>query len=196
MTGAPAAPTAARREVTRRLFFALWPDETARAGLAEALRRHVPPGASRPQRPDQWHLTLQFLGDVPEARLPAVLHVGAAVSADAAACDFVLDRIEYWKRPEVLCLAAGSIPEPLAALVQLLRVELSRRGLAVENRPYKAHVTLARRVRQAPPSADVATVCWTARRFALVESVTNREGARYVELAAWDMGGRELARNC
>ena len=34
-----------------------------------AAREWLPAGAGRPQRPDQWHLTLEFLGDVPEARL-------------------------------------------------------------------------------------------------------------------------------
>jgi RNA 2',3'-cyclic 3'-phosphodiesterase len=188
MTGTPAASKTARREVTRRLFFGVWPDDASRSGLAHAVRTHVPPGAGRPQRPDQWHLTLQFLGDVPDAQLPAVLDAGAAASADAAVCELVLDRIEYWKRPEVLCLAAGSIPEPLAALVRSLRTELELRGFALEERPFKAHVTLARRVRQPQPLVNVETLRWIARQLALVESVTDRAGSRYVELATWNLG--------
>jgi RNA 2',3'-cyclic 3'-phosphodiesterase len=173
------------REPARRLFFALWPDDAARDRLAAAAREFVPPGAGRPQRPDQWHVTLEFLGDVPESRLPAVFDAGAAASGGASACELVLDQLEHWKRPEVLCLAAGSIPEALSALVQSLRSELQLRGFAPETRPFRAHLTLARKIRRAPPPGAVEPVWWPVRGLSLVQSVTERSGSRYLELAAW-----------
>jgi len=148
----------------------------------------VPQGTGRPQRPDQWHVTLEFLGDVSESRLPAVLDAGAAASGGASTCELVFDRLEHWKRPQVLCLEAEATPEPLAALVRSLRAELQLRGFTPEARPFKAHVTLARRVARASPPAAVEALRWPLRELSLVQSLTDRSGARYVELAAWRPG--------
>jgi 2'-5' RNA ligase len=185
---APAGPPAVR-EPARRLFFAVWPDDAARSRLAAAVRELVPPGAGRPQRPDQWHMTLEFLGDVPESRLPAVFDAGAEAGAAAFDCELSFDRLEHWKRPEVLCLVAGSIPEPLAALVRSLQTALQLRGFSPETRPFRAHVTLARKVRQAPLPGVVGPVHWPVRRLSLVQSLADRSGSRYVEIAAWPPGG-------
>jgi 2'-5' RNA ligase len=187
VTGTPGAPHTAL-EPARRLFFALWPDDTARLGLAAAVRDLVPQGTGRPQRPDQWHVTLEFLGDVPESRLPIVIDAGAAASAVASPCEIVFDRLEHWKRPQVLCLVAGSIPEPLAALVHALRSELQQRRFTPELRPFRAHVTLARRVLQAPTQGPVAPLHWRVGGVSLVQSLTDRSRSRYVELAAWPSG--------
>jgi RNA 2',3'-cyclic 3'-phosphodiesterase len=178
----------AGREPARRLFFALWPDDAARTCLADAVRDLVPQGTGRPQRPDQWHVTLEFLGDIPESRLPAVLEAAAAASGGALACELEFDRLEHWQRPEVLCLAARSIPEPLAALVQSLRSELRLRGFTPEARPFKAHVTLARRVARPPPPARVEPLRWPVRGLSLVQSLADRSGSRYVQIAAWPAG--------
>jgi 2'-5' RNA ligase len=132
---------------------------------------------------------LEFLGDVPEVRLPDVLDAGAAASVSAVACDLVFDRVEHWKRPQVLCLSASSIPGSLASLVQSLRSELAVRGFAPEGRPYKAHVTLARKVRKAPPPELVDPLSWLVGELALVQSVTERSGSRYESLATWPLRG-------
>jgi RNA 2',3'-cyclic 3'-phosphodiesterase len=187
VTGTTGVPSAGR-EPARRLFFALLPDDTARRGLAAAVRDLVPQGTSRPQRPDQWHVTLEFLGDVPESRLPAVVDAGAAASTVAPACEIMFDRLEHWKRPQVLCLVAGSTPEPLAALVHALRSELQQRGFTPELRPFRAHVTLARRVLKAPTQGSAAPLLWPVRGVSLVQSLAERSGSRYVELAAWPPG--------
>jgi len=156
------------------------------------MRELLPPGAGRPQRPDQLHLTLEFLGDIPESRLQDVLDSGAAAASGAAAFELEFDLVEHWKRPQVLCLAASSTPGPLAALVSSLKAELRTRGFAPEARPFRPHVTLARRVVRAPSSAvgqlPHGPLRWPARAFALVQSVTGPEGARYVELACWPAG--------
>ncbi|MFO1406849.1 MAG: RNA 2',3'-cyclic phosphodiesterase [Steroidobacteraceae bacterium] len=182
----PARP----RGPSRRLFFALWPDAGARASLALAIERCVPARDCRPQRPDQWHVTLQFLGDVPDARLLEVRSAGAETAAAGRPAAFELDRLEHWARPEVLCLAATSVPESLTAMVQRLRAALRARGFEPDGRPWKPHATLARGVVRAPPAPDwLAPVRFPVQRIALVQSVTDRSGARYVEIDGWDLPG-------
>ena len=171
----------------RRLFFALWPGPEAVVAATAAVHRLVPPGTGRPQRPDQLHLTLEFLGGVPEPRLVSVLEVGAAVASSASPFEFALDRLEHWQRPQVLCLAASVVPEPLLELVRSLRSALAARGFDPEKRPFRPHLTLARRVRLPPPAAAVESLRWAAHEYSLVESISGPEGSRYERLSTWSM---------
>jgi 2'-5' RNA ligase len=171
----------------RRLFFALWPGPDALTMASAAVHRLVTPGTGRTQRSDQLHLTLEFLGDVPERRLVSVLDAGEAVAGSATPFEIVLDRLEHWRRPQVLCLTASVVPEPLVALVRSLRTALSARGFDPEDRPFRPHLTLARKVRLAPPAEAVEPLRWAANEYSLVESVTSREGPHYERLSIWPM---------
>ncbi len=179
---------------THRLFFALWPGEPLRSVLARRVESLVPPGLGRPQRPDQLHLTLEFLGSVPSTRLRAARDAAAAVRGEPF--ELLLDAVEYWRRPRILCLVAREIPPALAQLVHALRVELASRGFEPERRPYRAHLTLARKVGQAPAPAVVEPLRWPATEFALVESVTERAGSIYQPLRSWSLLADPPARYC
>ena len=168
-----------------RLFFALWPGEPLRQVLGDRVAALVTPGTGRAQRPDQLHLTLEFMGSVPVARLPDVVEAATAVRAEPF--ELVLDALEYWRRPQVLCLVAREIPPALAGLVQSLRAALAARGFETERRPYRAHLTLARKVARPPDLAPIDPVRWPAADFVLVESITERSGSVYRPLAAWPM---------
>jgi 2'-5' RNA ligase len=172
---------------SHRLFFALWPVEPLRRTLAGRVAALAPPGTGRTQRPDQLHLTLEFLGAVPAARLPDVREAAAAVRAEPF--ELVLDAMEYWRRPRVLCLVARELPPALAGLVGSLRAELASRGFETEFRPYRAHLTLARKVGQPPGLAPTDPVPWPATDFALLESMTERAGSIYRPLGEWSLQG-------
>lgn len=174
---------AARSERLHRLFFAAWPSDELRAALATHIRALQPPGAGRPQRPDQWHVTLEFLGPVSGLQLERVREAAAQVRA--APCEIVFDAVEYWRRPEVLCLIARSLPPPLESLVSQLREALAARGFEPESRPFRAHLTLARKVVHPVAPVRFEPLHWPVEGFALVESVTDRSGSVYTPLAAW-----------
>ena len=186
-------PGDGRGSPSRRLFFALWPDEALRAEAASCAARLVPRGAGRALRPDQLHITLVFLGAVSEARLPEVHAAAAAVEGAPIALE--LDQLEHWRRPQVLCLAASVVPPPLAALVEALRAALTERALPTESRPYRPHLTLARKIARFEPVAAVVALSWRANSFALVESRSDTAGSRYVPLASWSLhAGTSLGR--
>jgi 2'-5' RNA ligase len=174
--------------VSDRLFFALWPD----AALREELERRVPAllagTEGRPQRPDQWHVTLEFIGSVAQERQPALDAAAADVVAPPVAIDF--DSVEHWRKPQVLCLAARAAPAELGHLVHALRGALAREGFTPEARDYRPHVTLARKVRAARPWTLPAPIRWPADRFALVRSVTDPAGSRYEPLRWWNLRDR------
>ncbi len=174
-----------RPERTHRLFFALWPDEPLRTALAPRIRALQPAGVGRAQRPDQWHVTLEFLGSVPASRVAAARDAAAQVHASPSELRF--DAVEFWRRPEVLCLVAREVPPPLADLVAQLRVALAAQGFEPETRPFRAHVTLARKVTQPVPTAPFEPLGWPVAEFALVESITDRSGSIYTPLASWPL---------
>jgi 2'-5' RNA ligase len=63
------------------------------------------------------------------------------------------------------------------------------RGFQTEQRPFKAHLTLARKVRRPPADAVFEPLAWPAHEFSLVESTTDPAGSRYERLATWPIGG-------
>jgi 2'-5' RNA ligase len=170
---------------SHRLFFALWPGDSLRRALAGRATALVTPDLGRAQRPDQLHMTLEFLGSVPADRLPAILDAAAEVRAGPF--EVLLDALEHWRRPQVLCLVAREVPAALTGLVQALRAGLSTRGFDIERRPYRAHVTLGRKVARPPDVAVTEPVRWPASDFVLVESMTEQSGSAYRPLAAWPL---------
>ena len=51
-----------------RLFFALWPDAALRAEFGRRTGVLLADCRCKLQRPDQWHATLEFIGQVEAAR--------------------------------------------------------------------------------------------------------------------------------
>jgi RNA 2',3'-cyclic 3'-phosphodiesterase len=184
MTGATQAD-AARAERQHRLFFAIWPGDALRSALAPRIQALQPAGVGRPQRPDQWHVTLEFLGSVPASRVAAVRE--AARQVQAGPCEVVFDAVEFWRRPEVLTLVARELPASLGSLVDQLRRALAARGFEPESRPFRAHMTLARKVAHPVTLGAFEPLRWPVVAFALVESITDRAGSVYTPLDQWNL---------
>lgn len=167
-----------------RLFFALWPDAALRQALRSRIDTVVASIEGRLQRPDQWHVTLEFLGQVPRERQVALRAAADRVTRSPVAIEF--DRVEHWRKPQVVCLVASRVAAGLAALVTQLHAELAREGFALDARPFRPHVTLARRVRSASESLLDPPLPWQSDGFALVRSVTDPAGSRYEPLHWWN----------
>ena len=185
MTGPALPPDAPRPERQHRLFFALWPADDLRSALAPRIRALQPAGVGRPQRPDQWHVTLEFLGSVPASRVAAARD--AASQVRGGQCEIVFDAVEFWRRPEVLTLVARVLPPPLDSLVTQLRAALAAKDFEPESRPFRAHMTLARKVTHPVTPVVFEPLHWPAADFALVESITDRSGSVYTPLWSWNL---------
>ena len=147
----------------------------------------------KPQRPDQWHVTLEFLGQVPRERQPALRAAAERVRRTPLTIEF--DRVEHWRKPQVVCLVASRVPAGLAALVTQLRAALVEEGFTLDARPFCPHVTLARKVRAAADSLLEPPFVWQSSGFALVRSVTDPAGSRYEPLRLVESRGRRRLRN-
>jgi RNA 2',3'-cyclic 3'-phosphodiesterase len=125
-----------------RYFLALRPDAAAAASLA---RLPIPDGA-RPTHPEDLHLTVLFIGALQGQGEDDVLAAVRRAHGEVAAQPVVvLDCVEHWPGPRVLC-AGGPTDPALADLQAALRGQLAALGLAPDARPLRSHVTLARKV--------------------------------------------------
>jgi 2'-5' RNA ligase len=170
----------------RRLFFALWPDEAQCRALAAAFGAAVAQAGGRAVPPVSLHLTLEFLGSVPDSELAALTSLGAGLALPDATV--VFDRLDWWRRPALLVAAPSSVAPELLAAQARLREALRSRGFRVDTRPFKPHVTLAREVVAAPLAAPATGVTWRGLPLTLVESVATPGGSRYTPLARWPRG--------
>lgn len=165
---------------TLRLFFALWPDEALRLDIRRATRAAVRQAGGRPVPPENYHVTLAFLGHVPESRLAEV----KAAAVPMAPVALSLDRYGYFPGPRVLWLGPAETPPALRELAQGLNDSLASAGLPCDRRPFHAHLTLCRKVRAQPRDPpQPAGLCWEAADFVLAASETAPAGARYRVLA-------------
>ncbi len=178
------------------MFFALWPDAGVRAALAHATHKAVRACGGRPVPEQKLHATLVFLGSVPESRIPELLTLGAGVAANipaehGSAPELVFDRIQCWGRSGVLVAATGTSIGPgqklAGALADSLQRETSRIGLTPDLKPFRAHITLARKVGRPARPLSMQPVTWSLSEFALVESRTEPSGPVYTVLQTFPL---------
>jgi len=179
-------------EPTRRLFFALWPDEPLRAALVHATRKAVRHSGGRPVAEHNLHTTLLFLGSVAESRVPEVVAIGARaavgtlVARDDSSPGIIFDRIGLFQKAHVLVAtpgaSSGSGHLVANALVGSLQRETSDAGFAPDLKPFRPHVTLARKVAFLKTVLRMEPVEWRFTGFALVESRTDPDGPVYTVL--------------
>jgi 2'-5' RNA ligase len=181
---------------SHRLFVALEPPEPVRrriAAAAEKIRRTAGAAAGEVRWvPDEnVHLTVQFLGAVPEERVEAV---GEAIAAAAATARPLLLEVKgaggfpNSRRPRVVWLGLSGEVDALAALAADLGKRLAPLGFPPEARPFAAHLTLgrARDARGAPglggalaAAAQDEGLAWRASDLVLFESHLSPKGPRY-----------------
>jgi len=154
----------ARPEVAR-LFIALWPDDATRGALAAWRDMWVWPPGVAPVATPRLHLTLHFIGPVPVTRVPEVA-AGLAVSCDG----FVLDRGRPGRWRGIAAWCPDAVPPALRALHRSLALALHRLALPVEARPFRPHVTLARKAGHSLPPPQPAPLIWAVSGYALVQS--------------------------
>lgn len=168
-----------------RLFFALWPDDEVRRQLAEVAAR-LPRGAGRAVAPANYHITLEFIGDA-DADTRAALET-AAGRLSIEPFKLTLGRFGYWARPRILWFGPHHLPPELLGLAYQLRTVAGQCGVEPDTRPYRPHVTLARKVARQPKWPAVQPVDWPINDFVLCQSLTTARGPVYEVLTRWPLG--------
>lgn len=174
------------KEKRLRVFYAFWPDpplQDALAGWGRLMQREL---GGRLTRAETIHLTLAFIGEVANDRVPALCAIGERLNG--AANELVIDRVGCWPHNGIAWAGSTATPRSVSDLVADLRSQLSLHDFPVESRAFAAHVTLLRKATcvslQWQPSQPLV---WTLQRLVLVRSVPGTGGSTYSELAAWPM---------
>jgi len=185
------------RAPARRLFFALWATAEERRALSAAAAAAVGTSGGRAVPEENLHVTLAFLGQVPAARTSELAALAHRVGTNGALAGTPLvlqfERLAYWHAPQIL-VALSSAGAAAAALAAALQREASAAGFLPDLKPFRAHVTVARKVTHAAASTPLPSVSWKCAEFALVESRTIATGSVYSVLESYLLGKREKLR--
>lgn len=181
-----------------RLFFALQPPSPQAMELlartaAMAAQLHAQPVAA-----DNLHATLCFVGAVAPERLDALKEAAATVRGRPV--DLRFDALDYWAEPRVLCATAGDRCQAANDLSRGISAALVAAGFAPDRKPFRPHLTLARKGR----TADAMKVDWPCPfaspfdvrcdRFMLMESRREESGSIYSVQESWALDGDKSMR--
>ncbi|MBI4469523.1 MAG: RNA 2',3'-cyclic phosphodiesterase [Acidobacteria bacterium] len=178
-----------------RSFICVEISESARAEIArvQAELRKDPADISW-TRPDGFHLTMKFLGDIEPGSVEPIAQVMTEVAGRAAPIGLALDCAGAFpneKMPRVLWVGLKGELDPLVRLALQLEEALEPMGFKRESKPFRAHVTLGR-VRR-PRGSDLVArhlvdaefhcSSFSVSELVLMRSDLRPTGTRYTSLA-------------
>jgi 2'-5' RNA ligase len=187
-----------------RAFLALPADPAWVASALEftaEVKRRLPRAAWT--RPESWHLTVRFLGEITEdaaGRFAAEIGPGAAalVERQLGAAGPVVFPARGQARVLGIGFEAGGVGEALGALARAAEDAARAIGCSPEERPFRPHVTLAR-PRDPWPRAAVDSFCeearawpfpaWRVRSLVLYRSRLDPAGAVHTPVREWVAAG-------
>lgn len=168
------------RPKSLRLFYAVWPDESCRTAL-QNLQQSLPL-SGRLVAPENLHITLAFLGDQAESRLPAL--EGILQRLPCPSWRLKLDTLGYFKGSRINWIGMREPPEILMGVQSELRQSLLHEGIHyVAGGRFIPHVTLARNGPPLPPQS-IQPLFWESAQLVLVRSVLLAHGSRYEVIAS------------
>jgi RNA 2',3'-cyclic 3'-phosphodiesterase len=182
-----------------RLFFAVELPPSVQA----ALGRLNPEDDNRDYRwsePSLLHVTLAFLGEQPEERLDVLGQVGTAAANASRGGRLRLGEAGSFgsrRTPRVLWVGLDGDLAALSQLQTQLDTALRQAGFELEDRPFRAHVTLARRRETArggppagwPPTDRLTHSAFSMDHLTLFESRLSPRGPTYTPLFVFPLGG-------
>jgi len=129
------------------------------------------------------HLTLAFIGAVGKEDLEQLLCPPEKIFTPGFVV--TLDEWGWWARKSVGWAAPSIVPAALRQLADNLHIWLRCAGFDLEPGPFAAHVTLVRHGKPLVLPKFGAPIQWHVEDFALVNSLSAPEGARYNVLGKW-----------
>lgn len=185
-----------------RLFVAVLipPELMHRLAQEQArLKRHLPDRAMRWVAPENFHITLLFLGEQPEERLNPIREAVQQASAGVEPFTIQVQGLGVfpdWNRPQVLWSGVAQGTATLTQLAQRLQRNLLE---TPERKPFHAHITLARikehtqsdlakrLLMQVEPRKNQLFGTYEAAHISLMLSELTPQGSRYTELERFEL---------
>ncbi len=135
---------------TWRVFCAIdLPHDVREKVLAHSisLRKAVPEAQASWSKPDNIHLTVKFLGDIPQSRVGSLSTAAASASKGVESFPISVQGSGVFPTrgaPRVLWVGIEDLKEKLGELYRRLEDECAKVGFNTEGRPFHPHLTLAR----------------------------------------------------
>ena len=170
--------------------------------LSARLRRAASRADVRWSSTETMHVTLKFLGEVPDARVPAVEQALAGVAAAHPPLSLAAAGAGGFpsaSRPRVVYVGILGQIDELVRLAGAVDAALEALGFAGERRAFRGHLTVGRvrspRGAGARPAAlraeaGAAAGTWTAAELVLYRSRLHPSGARHEAVARLPLAGR------
>lgn len=179
-----------------RLFFAVpLPDDVRAAVAAAVAPARALGGDVGWTRPDTWHVTLRFVGDVVDAAIPALSAAVGPALAGLSPVEIVVGGgggFPNVQKPRVLWVGVAGALAPVAAALDT--VVAARLGLPAEDRAWKAHLTVGR-VRRGDAGREAHLLAGLGElgrcvcaEVVLYRSELAREGPRHTVMGRWALG--------
>lgn len=180
----------------QRLFVAVPVTDQARDAVLDAVAGLRDDDRLAWTRPDGWHVTLAFVGEVEDpGAVDRAMRAGVATAG--------VDRLELTTGRAVTLARRGALAldladEPVGAVERLgagVQDALLEAGFEVARRRVRPHLTLGRARGRRPVPADVLDavdvppVTWVATHVEVVESVLGDGPATYRAVASVPLGG-------
>lgn len=176
-----------------RAFVAVRPPEGVLDAVAGAVDGLALPGGARRTTRDQWHLTLQFLGNRADVDAVAAVLASPTVPAGAARLGGI-GAFPNARRARVVWVGVTEGGDLFTALAREVGERLAPLGHEPEDRPFHAHLTIARLktpadVRGIVDVESVVGPAWLVDAITLYESRTRPSGAEYSPRAVIRLAG-------
>lgn len=97
--------------------------------------------------PGLYHVTLAFLGELDSSQIPVVRQAIRNAADRSRRFSLQLTRLGFFSSPQsatLWCTVAGQ--PALSTLAGALAMELRKAGLPFDDKPFKAHITLGRKI--------------------------------------------------
>jgi 2'-5' RNA ligase len=183
-----------------RLFIALPVSEAVRREMEVAqneLREALPGGAVRWTRPDQFHLTLKFLGDVPVDRVDLLVNSVRKACSSFSSLSLIAEGLGCFpneRRPRVIWIGMRDHPQ-LKPLQRAINIATTEFGPAELEKDFKGHLTigrikemssLERKTLERLLSKLQAGIFgnWTANEVKIIRSELSESGATHKDVMA------------
>lgn len=144
--------------------------------------------------PEDFHITIVFLGEVTSQHVEKVDLLLHAFSSRVQACDMALDGLGLFPNeyaPSVLFLRAALLDKQFAIHVKRLKDQISLYGIPLDRRDWQPHITLGRIERQRPlrdmEHIPIPKVQWRASHITLMESNVKRTQPKYITLRTYTL---------
>lgn len=151
---------------------------------------------------DNIHLTMVFMGNIPEEKIQSIGEAAKKVCAGTEPFDVSPGGLGFFgsrRHPRVLWMGLHSDVRRMGRFREALQKSLKPFGIKPEKRPFKPHLTLGRFKKGARPwphldnmiseYANLRGRTCALKELVLFKSDLTPEGAIYTKLDAWMLGG-------